>query len=315
MPDAPTHSAPGRWSRLRTAALRWAEDFSSPERRFDLVAAMTLILLLLWTLPVWYMKTGVLALSVLALLHRPIARSALFWFAVTFVLAVGHYQGWFYIDNHKYLITYWCFAVALSRLMADPDRFLALNARLLIGLAFFFAVLWKLISEDYLSGAFFEATLLLDPRFHDVAEVVGGASSGGLQDNLQRVSGLRNFGDPSGGIGINTGERIAALAQFMTWWTIGIEAVVAACFLWPEDRGLSRWRDPALLAFILTTYPLAPVVAFAWILTAMATAQCSTHVLRSRTFHFWPVLYTAAFLLVMMSAYLPFSRVKGLLLP
>ena len=299
----------GRWPRLRSAALRWADDFVAPERRFELVAVMTLVLLIMYTLSTWYMQAGVLCLSVMALLHRPLVRSALLWFGITLILAAGHYQGWFHIDNHKYLITYWCFAVALSRLAADPASFLAFNGRLLIGLAFLFAVLWKLISEDYMSGAFFEATLLQDSRFHGIAEVVGGASPAGLNGNLSDMSRLRDFGDPSVGIAVNTGSRIALLAQFMTWWTIGIEAVVAACFLWPKDRGLSKWRDPILLAFLLTTYPLAPVVGFAWVLTAMATAQCSDR------FRYGPVLYTAAFLAVMVSAYLPFSRVKGLLLP
>lgn len=310
MTDAVTPTTSGLWPRARVAMLRWADSFSAEERRFELVAAMTLLLLIMHTVSVWYMQVGVLCLSVFAVLHRPLVRSALFWFAITFILAVGHYQGWFYIDNHKYLITYWCLAVGLSRLAEDPARFLALNARLLIGLAFLFAVLWKIISEDYLSGAFFEATLLQDTRFHGVAEVLGGVPAADLQQNVQNISGLLDFGDPEAGVSINTGGRIAALAQFMTWWTIGIEAVVAACFLWPEDRGLSQWRDLLLFAFLLTTYPLAPVVGFAWVLTAMGTAQCST-----RQFRYWPVLYTLAFLAVMASAYLPFSRAKGLLLP
>ncbi len=310
MADSLTPASSGRWQRLRTAALAWADDFSAPERRFELVAVMTLMLLIMYTLSTWYMQAGVLCLSVFALLHRPILRSALFWFAITLILTVGHYQGWFHIDNHKYLITYWCLALALSRLADDPDRFLALNGRLLIGLAFLFAVIWKAISEDYMSGAFFEATLLQDTRFHGVAEVVGGAPAAGLQENVLGLSRLRNFGDPSAGFDITTGGRIPLLAQFMTWWTILIEAVVAACFLWPKDRGLSKWRDHSLFAFILTTYPLAPVVGFAWVLSAMATAQC-----RTKGFRYWPVLYTFAFLAVMVSAYLPFSRLKGLLLP
>ncbi len=309
MADSLTQAASGRWHRVRTAALRWADAFSAEDRRFELVAAMTLVLLLMFTVSVWYMQVGVLGLSVLAVLHRPLVRRAPFWFAVTAILAVGHAQGWFQIDNHKYLITYWCFALGLSRLADDPARFLALNARLLIGLAFLFAVVWKVLSKDYLSGAFFEATLLQDARFSGVAEVLGGVSAAGLQENLQAMRSLIAFGDPGAGLAMHTGPRIAALAQFMTWWTIGIEALVAACFLWPHGRGLSRWRDPALFAFIVTTYPLAPVVGFAWVLTAMATAQCS-----ERPFRYWPVLYTAAFLIVMASAYLPFSRVKGLLL-
>lgn len=308
MTDSLLQAQPGRWHRARAAAVAWSDGFIAEERRFDLVAAMTLVLLIFFVDAVWYMQIGVLSLSVLAVLHRPLMRSALLWLAITFVLAVGHYTMWFSIDNHKYLITYWCFALALSRLADDPERFAAVNARLLIGLAFFFAVLWKAISVDYLNGTFFESTLILDTRFYGVAEVVGGASAAGLKENIQHLGDLKNFADPGLGMALNTGGRVPMLAQFMTWWTIGIEAFVAVCFLWPEDRGPSRWRDPALFAFMLTTYLIAPVVGFAWVLTAMATAQCST-----RLFRYWPVLYTAAFLFAMASSYFPFARVKGLL--
>lgn len=308
MTDSFLHDRPGRWDRVRAAAIEWSDRFVAEERRFDLVASMTLVLLIFFVNAIWYMQIGVLSLSVLAVLYRPLMRSALFWFAITFVLAVGHYATWFSIDNHKYLITYWCFALALARLADDPERFTAFNARVLIGLAFSFAVLWKLISVDYLNGAFFESILVQDMRFYGVTEVLGGASAAGLKANIQRLIDLKNFADPGVGVAMNTGGGVPLLAQLMTWWTIGIEALVAVCFLWPKDRGPSRWRDPALLAFLLTTYLVAPVVGFAWVLTAMATAQCST-----RPFRYWPVLYTAAFIVALASLYFPFARVQGLL--
>lgn len=97
------------------------------------------------------------------------------------------------------------------------------------------------------------------------------------------------------------------MALVLTWWTILIEAVVAVLFLWPEDRGPSRWRDPALLVFILTTYPVAPVIGFAWVLAAMGTAQSTR-----RGFPYWPAIYVAAYVLVLMSLHFPFSRLVPL---
>lgn len=269
---------------------------------------MTLVLLLLFTVATWYMQIGVLCLSVAAVLHRPLVRRPLFWFAITFVLAVGHYFSWFYIDNHKYLITYWCFALALSRLSLSPEHFLALNARLLIGLAFLFAVVWKLLSDDYLDATFFELLLIHNQRFFGVANALGGVSMAHLHQNLQALGDLTQFGDPSAGVELSSSDRIRALAQVLTWWTIGIEAFVATCFLWPLGRGLSRWRDPALLAFIVTTYPVAPVVGFAWVLTTMGAAQSD-----DGRFRYWALLYAAVFLLILASLYFPFSRAKGLI--
>ena len=45
---------------------------------------------------------------------------------------------------------------------------LAWNARALIGLAFAFAVLWKLLSPDYLDGRFFRVALVEDHRLEPI---------------------------------------------------------------------------------------------------------------------------------------------------
>ena len=315
--ETATSSPPSRRQRLMTAARREVdphlEALLAEDHRFDLVAAMTLVLLIVFTGSIWYMQVGVLGLAVAAVLHRPLVRYAGFWLAITVVLAVGHASFWYAIDNHKYLITYWTLVLALARLTDDPLRLLAHNARLLIGLAFGFAVLWKSISGDFLDGSFFEASLLQRPRFFGVAEVIGGVSDSSLRENLHRMATLRDAGDPSdpGAAAVmNTGPRIPLMAFLMTWWTLGIEAVVAACFLWPKDRGLSRWRDASLFAFLITTYVLTPVVGFAWVLCAMGAAQCR----ETRRFRYWPALYTGAFLFVMVSSYLPWSRAKGFFL-
>jgi len=52
-----------------------------------------------------------------------------------------------------------------------------------------------------------------------------------------------------------------------------LEGSLAVLFLLPWRGGVTRWREPALLLFIMTTYPFAPVIGFAWLLLAMALAQ------------------------------------------
>ncbi len=285
--------------RLRT----WVDALSAPERRIELVGVMTLLLFLLYSESIWYLQVGVYGLSIAALLYRPLIWKPAFWLLVTFFLAVGHARGWFRIDNHKYLITYWCLAFGLSMMAADPLRALRTNARLLIGLAFLLAVVAKLISPDYLSGDFFTSLLVTDGRFSGVASFFGGIPMQDIQLSSLARKDLIVFGDLTVPFDVIDTPRLRVMAQVMTWWTIIIEALVAVLFLWPEDRGLSRWRDPSLLLFIMTTYPIAPVIGFAWVLSAMGTAQST-----SQSYRYGAVLYVAVFIFMMITSYIPIAR-------
>ena len=297
----------GWWTRARVAAQRGAEAFDAPERRYELVAGMTLLLLLLYSEAIWYLEMGVYALAIVAVLHRPLVRKPSLWLLITGFLALGHLRAWFAIDNHKYLITYWCLALGLSLLASNPQRALRTNARWLIGLAFAFAVVGKLLSPDYLDGTFFEGLMLTDTRFFGVSSFLGGIPMQELQLGDLARRDLLVFGDLSAQIDLRSSPQLAALAQVLTWWTVFIEAVVAVLFLWPEDRGPSRGRDLALLIFITTTYPVAPVIGFAWVLAAMGTAQSTR-----RGFPYWPALYVVAYVVVLLSLYFPFARIAPL---
>ena len=286
----------------RVRVQTWTEVFASPERRIELVAGMTLLLLLLYSEPVWYLEVGVYGLSISALLHRPLLRKPWFWLLLALFLAAGHARIWFQVDNHKYLITYWCLAFGLSMAAADPLRALRTNARLLIGLAFLFAVVAKLLSPDYMSGDFFDSLLVMDNRFSTVTSFLGGIPAQDLQLGRLLRTDLLIFGDLTVPIDVVDSPRLQLMTQVLTWWTLFIEAIVAVLFLWPQDRGPSRWRDLALVLFILTTYPVAPVIGFAWVLAAMGTAQSTTP-----RAGFGPVLYVAAYIFTMLISYVPLA--------
>lgn len=281
----------------------WMEAFTAPERRIELVAGMTLLLLLLYSEPVWYLEVGVYGLSISALLHRPLLRRPWFWLLLAFFLALGHARIWFQVDNHKYLITYWCLAFGLSMRAAEPLRALRTNARLLIGLAFLFAVIAKLLSPDYMNGDFFDSLLVMDERFSHVTSFLGGIPAQDLQLGRLLRTDLLVFGDLKAPIEVADSPRLQLMVQVMTWWTLFIEVAVAVSFLWPRDRGPSRWRDLALVVFILTTYPVAPVIGFAWVLATMGVAQSTA--VRAE---FGPVLYVGAYIFTMLVSYVPFAR-------
>lgn len=231
-------------------------------------------------------------LSIVAIIYRPLYHKALFWLLITAILAIGHYRNWYSIDNHKYLMNYWCLAIFFSLLMPNPRKAMALNAKILIGLAFLFATIWKLISEDYLNGTFFHSALLLDGRFFSVANLFGAINVQTIEQNYNAFQTLLNYDSTHQIIQLQDTPQLGLLAQFLTWWTIILEAVIAITFLWPEGGVVSKWRDFPLLLFLISTYTIAPVTGFGWLLAIMGLTQAAP------SFKYTRLLYIFAFLLV-----------------
>jgi len=267
----------------------------------DLVPRLTLILLILYAGDFWYLEVPLRVLCVGALLYRPVYRSGVFWFLVTCFLFAANYEHWYSIDNHKYLMTYWAIALTCTSFLGGVPgqrRVLARNAKLLIGLCMAFAALWKVISPDYLDGRFFRFTLITDPRFASVAEVAGGLGPAEFYRNRTLARSLRvgtRDAPVVEEVELVDTPRLARVAGVLTWWTIGIEALLALAFLlpdrWPPGP---RWRHGLLLLFAITTYSIATVIGFAWLLIIMAVATVPPELPRLRT------LYVAVFLLMMV---------------
>lgn len=159
---------------------------------------------------------------------------------------------------------------------ARARELLAWNARWLIGLCFLFATFWKLISPDFMRGDFFHFTLLVDWRFRDLAALLTSVGLSEFETNRELYRSLREFTGRLDGTTLVTAPSVVRLAWVLTLWTLAIEAWVAAAFLSPTGSRLGRSRDAALLLFLVTTYPFAPVAAFAALLAAMGLAQAAT---------------------------------------
>ena len=249
-------------------AFRWSEEKVDG---VDLALRLTLLTLLLRHIGTGVVRPLILGLAVLGLLLPSWLRRPELWIALTVLTGLRVVLDWSLADNHAYLLCYWCFAVSLALVSHDVTRCLSLNGRLLIGWAFVFAVVWKLLlSPDYLDGRFFRVMMLTDARFADFTQLVGGLSSDLLADLRAFVQGqpLEAIMPPQ------EPARFLWLAQVATVWTVMIEGAVALAFLWPVDRGLSPFRDAALLCFCITTYAIATVEGFGWLLLSMGIAQC-----------------------------------------
>jgi len=260
----------------------------------NLALRLTLLELLLRPIGDWFFRPIIVGLATLGVVLPGQLRRPVLWIVLAILTTLRVTLHWPMADNHAYLLSYWCLAVALALISRDPQACLALNARLLIGLAFACATLWKVVlSPDYLDGRFFRVLLLTDRRFESLTLVAGGLTPE-LLDSLrtfvtQHVDGPLLAGPDAP----QEPTRFLWLTFMMTWWTVLLESLIAVTFLWPFRHGMVQWRNAALLLFCITTYAVAPVEGFAWLLIAMGVAQCGPAQRQTR------LCYLVVFLLIL----------------
>jgi hypothetical protein len=268
---------------------------------FELGGVMTLLMIALSLDDTfWYLKLGIITLAVSAIVIRPLLWNPMIWLGLVVVFVWSYTNTWYEQNNHDFLKLYWCLGVGVALLAADRVQALRTNARILIGLCFLFACLWKVVSPDYLNNAFFSYFLLQDTRFELIVTYLGGLDAGELaRGRLDRVL-YTAFGDPAGSVAVPMSSAVGWIAPLMTWWTVLIEGFIAVAFLWPEGKGVSKWRDSAFMVFVISTYFVAPILYFAWLLIAMGVVQCARE-----SFRYWPLVYVALFVLVLMRFHIP----------
>jgi hypothetical protein len=278
-----------------------AEAFDD-ERLFRIVGTMTALLVMLQVANAPRLEE-ILAIGAAAgillprLMHQP-----MYWFGLCAILAVNHVQLWATLDNHQYLITYWCLAMGTSQLLPSTRGALITNARLLIGLCFLFATVWKFLSGEFIDGTFFHFTLLTDRRFSGFADLVGGVPAEVTAANISAIDTLtRPYGDVEL-IQLEDSPRMGVLALFLAVWTVAIEGMLAVLFLAPLRERLAPLRDGVLLLFMVSTYPVATVVGFGRVLAVMGLAQSPNRLGIERP------LYLLLFLVLPLFRF-PFARV------
>lgn len=269
----PVSSSSSLWARLRTGvqpARRWIER----QEALALVAPLTLIALLLFPGALTETRAGLQLGAVAGLLYRPLQRVPAYWWALAALMGLYCVLTWHDADNHKYLITYWCVAVGLSCWADDTEQALRVNGRLLVGLCFLVAVVWKLRTPDFLTGGYYQHAMLTDDRIVRAAQLFTDMDAGTFNDNQAAVSRLKSYSSTLKQVSLDGPALVRTLSAGMVAWTLAIESAIIGSFLWP---GASVWaarvRDLSLLTFAATTYALANVGGFAWILLIMGLAQ------------------------------------------
>lgn len=268
--------------------------------RADLALRLLLVALLFQPVGQRWLRPVFVTLAALGLLSPRALRSPGLWAALTLLAGARLVSGWPNNDNHAYLLAYWCLAAALATASSERDRILAWNGRALIGLAFLFATLWKVaLSPDFLDGGFFRVTLVDDPRFADFTRLAAGLDA-------ETFDGLRALvSEHQDGLFIPRPElpvppkRLLAVADALTASTLAVEAAVAIAFLAPLGWRIARARHVLLAVFCATTYALAPVAGFGWLLLSMGVAACEPQRERMRS------VYLVAFVVVLFATRWP----------
>ena len=200
-----------------------------------------------------------------------IARNGWFWIGVGMTAGLWNLYDWATIDNHIVLSGYWYLAMGIALLSDDPERRMAATARLLVGMVFVTAVIRKALNPEFVRGDFFVFTLLVDPRFEQAATIVGGVA-----DTASNRAALGNLPDA---IVLTSAAGIRPVALALTWGAFLLESAVGVFNLLPAAIS-RRVGQIALVAFIVVTYMIVPVVAFGAGLIVMGAASAATDTAR-----------------------------------
>jgi hypothetical protein len=248
-----------------------------------LASELTLLSLLLAPIGVFDLRALALVLACIGLLAPVAARSPRLWLALAGLAAARVAIDWPLSDNHAYLLAAWCLALAIAQTSPAPEEALARSARLLVALVFGLAVLQKLLAPDYLDGSFFRWLLAADPRFEDLGRLLGRSGDALLQ--TRAFLEAPPWEAPAEAAAFIETRALRAAARLLTFATLAAEAAVAFAFLAPRRWLPAPLRDATLLLFCMSTYALAPVAGFGWLLLAMGVAQCAPERWRTRSLY------------------------------
>lgn len=278
--------------------MRWTERATSLAHA-ALALRLTLLEVLLRPAAAWPLRAALLVLAGLGLVREGVLLAPLTWLLLAALTGLRLFAEWPLADNHAYLLAYWCLAVALAARVSQAQMIPARSGRWLCGLAFAFAVLWKAgLSPDYLDGRFFRVTLIQDPRFEDVAMLLGALSPEELRENREFLEPLPEGAELLDPPVLVEPKAFRRLAGVLTWGGLALEAMVAGSFLLPVAPVV---RHGALLLFCVTTYAFAPVAGFGCLLLVLGLAQTNPAETRLR------VLYVAVYFLVLSYAEAPWA--------
>lgn len=206
-----------------------------------------------------------LAVVVLAVVRPEAASRAWVWWVMAAVWLVALVAFPDHMEDHVLLFAVWLVALAIC-LGGDPAAFsraAAWQARVLIGVVFCAAVLWKLWFGEFLSGGMLRTYMIVDSRFGALAWLTG-VDSERLTDDRAAAKDILNGADVT--LSLSASDLSTAAIALAAVATLVIEILIVAAHLAPDSSRLARLRLPSIVAFGLVTYSVVPVLPFAALL-------------------------------------------------
>lgn len=186
----------------------------------------------------------------------------------------------------------------MSCLINNKDM-LAKNARLMIGMVFIFALIWKaFLSPDFMDSRFFELNMIEDPRFSEFTKLSCNVDSDALlefRDYVKQHIDGRLINPEVSSFNL---ECLSKIAYFLSYYTLTIESIIAMLFLLPANLRITNYRDYFLILFCISIYSVATVEGFGWLLISMGISQCD----ESKKMK---IIYLTSFLILLIYSQVP----------
>lgn len=281
---------------LRAQLQRLTEFFEQADR-FSLLGYLTLFMLVFFGPNEWFALPIYQIALLFSLLTSKILRSPVLWGILSLTTFTALFDFWETVDNHMWLMLYWLLVVffaTLSNRMYKTEilDFLKHNAIFILIFTMGVSVLQKILGGVFLDGSFFEFTILTDERFFLVAHYLGGIST---FDFFNNVDVLSNASDPYSPITIKTSNAVRTVSLIFTYSIVLLEAFIAFLFIF-KNRKAHLWAHILNGLFVITVYFIAPVYAFAFLITVLGIASLDKDKVSSKLMLMYFVLMILIFL-------------------
>ena len=241
----------------------------------DAVLTLTAIILLLRPFEIWWIAPFVLAAACLSLVFRAVRRAPLTWLLVSVLVAARIVVVWPLSDNHIYLLAYWCLAIGLALSDSAPAATLRRAADGCSAPRSRWRWCGRRCCRRTTSTAASSGSRcspmsgLPTPRW-----CLAGSRTSRWCRTERSWSRFRKGPQLLNPPAFVEPPRLRAFAALATWGGLLLEALIALLCLIPAGGRIELARHAALLAFCVTTYALAPVAGFGWLIATMGLAQC-----------------------------------------
>jgi hypothetical protein len=244
-------------------------------RAADSVPSLTLFLAVVFGFKSWPFQLAADLALLLVLLWPSAARTPALWSTLALTAMIVLVQERDLADNHKYLLCYWLWVMAIAHVPSDAelrDRIIRFNARFFLIFIFLGAVAQKFLSATYMSGAMFELELLLDNRFQAFAHLVGIDQSLGAE-SARRMLLLQNpyAQVVDNQIKLLSDDHVHLVARLITLYDFYVQIAIGVLLLFCR-KPTDMFAHLLLLFFIFTTYLPAPVFGFGLTLAILGFA-------------------------------------------